>query len=28
MVAIDFTPSAAFEQTPGPNAGKQIPLGR
>ena len=28
MVAIDFTPSAAFEQTPGPNAGKPIPLGR
>jgi hypothetical protein len=28
MVAIDFTPSAAFEQTPGPNAGKRIPLGR
>jgi hypothetical protein len=28
MLAIDFTPSAAFEQTPGPNAGKPIPLGR
>ena len=27
LVAIDFTPNAAFEQTPGPNAGKQIPLG-
>jgi hypothetical protein len=27
LVAIDFTPSAAFEQTPGPGAGKPIPLG-
>jgi hypothetical protein len=27
LVAIDFTPNAAFEQTPGPSAGKQIPLG-
>lgn len=27
-VAIDFTPSAAFEQTPGPNAGAPIPLPR
>jgi len=25
---IDFTPTAAFEQTPGPNAGKPIALGR
>jgi hypothetical protein len=28
LVAIDFTPTAAFEQTPGPNAGKPIALGR
>ena len=28
MVAVDFTPNAAFEQTPGPNAGKPIALGR
>jgi hypothetical protein len=28
LIAIDFTPDAAFEQTPGPSAGKQIPLGR
>ncbi|MFO1322747.1 MAG: pyridoxamine 5'-phosphate oxidase family protein [Burkholderiales bacterium] len=27
-VAIDFTPSAAFEQTPGPNAGTAIALPR
>jgi len=27
VVAIDFTPKAAFEQTPGPRAGTQIPLG-
>jgi hypothetical protein len=27
LVAIDFTPNAAFEQTPGPGAGKQIALG-
>ena len=27
LVAIDFTPGTAFEQTPGPGAGKQIPLG-
>ena len=25
LVAIDFTPSAAFEQTPGPNAGAPLP---
>ena len=24
LVAIDFTPSAAFEQTPGPNAGTPL----
>jgi hypothetical protein len=28
MLAVDFTPNAAFEQTPGPHAGKPIPLGR
>ncbi len=25
LVAIDFTPGAAFEQTPGPNAGAPLP---
>lgn len=25
LLAIDFTPSAAFEQTPGPNAGAPLP---
>ena len=25
LVAIDFTPNAAFEQTPGPNAGTPLP---
>lgn len=28
LVAVDFTPNAAFEQTPGPNAGTPIPLPR
>ena len=28
LVAVDFTPMAAFEQTPGPNAGTSIPLPR
>jgi len=28
LIAIDFTPNAAFEQTPGPSAGKAIPLGQ
>ena len=25
LVAIDFTPNAAFEQTPGPKAGTPLP---
>ncbi len=28
LVAVDFTPCAAFEQTPGPNAGAPLPAAR